>query len=143
MFIPGEPEPESPRIKALVALDLTDASHGNGLGVGLADFTTQRLVNKINFPIMAKNVFTSGFLERGKIPLTYENDEAAIEAAIDHVFRANPDDRDNARIIRIRSTLDLEDVQVSSNLLPEIQNNPDFISATPPQNLNFMNGVLF
>ena len=143
MRIPGEAEPETPRIKALVVLDVTEASHGNALGVGLADFTTRRLVDKIDFPIMTKNVFTSGFPARGYIPLVYDSDEEAIEAAIDHVFRAHPEQRETVRLLRIRSTLDLEAIQVTANLLDEIRARDDFIDATPPQPLAFSDGILF
>jgi hypothetical protein len=140
--IAGEPEPEAPRVKMLVVLDLTDSSHGNAAGVGLADFTTRRLVDKIDFPIYNKNVFTSGFLERGKLPMIYESDEAAIEAALDHVFRANPDTRDSARVIRIRSTLDLETIHVSLSLLDEVRTSPGFLDADEPHPLEFRDGFL-
>lgn len=131
----GAPEPESPRIKTIVALDLSEGSHGNALGVGLADFTTRRLLDKIDFKLTAKNVFTSGFLERGKIPLVSETDSEAIDAALTHVFRANPQDRINARVVRIRNTLELEQVWVSPNMLDEIKAKPDFVSADEPEAL--------
>lgn len=142
-FIKGEPEPESPRVKALVVLDLTEASHGNATGIGLADFTTQRLFDKIDLPLTTKNIYTSGFLERGRLPLVYATDEEAIETALDHVFRANPDERDNARVMRIASTLDLETVQVTSNLLDEIRAEPGFVDADEPRPLEFVDGSLF
>ncbi len=141
--IEGEPEPEAPRIRALVVLDLTDASHGNATGTGLADFTTRRLLDKIDFPTTSKNIFTSGFLARGRIPLIYETDEAAINAALDHVFRADPAARDAARIIRIRSTLDLEEIQVSASLLDEVRASDGFIETDAPCPLNFTDGDLF
>ncbi len=131
----GAAEPESPRIKAIVVLDLTESSHGNALGIGLADFTTRRLLDKIDFKLTAKNVFTSGFLERGKIPLVLETDAEAIDAALTHVFRANPQDRANARVVRIRNTLELEQVWVSSTLLDEIRADANFISADGPEML--------
>jgi hypothetical protein len=133
--IEGAPEPESPRVKAIVVLDLTDASHGNALGIGLADFTTRRLLDKIDFKLTAKNVFTSGFLERGKVPLVYETDAEAIDAALTHVCRANPQNRANARVVRIRNTLELEQVFVSPNLLDEIRADASFISVEKPQAL--------
>lgn len=141
--IEGEPEPEAPRIKAVVVLDLTEASHGNAVGTGLADFTTRRLLEKIDFPITTKNVFTSGFLQRGRLPLVYETDEAAIEAALDHVFRGNPDGRESARVIRIRSTLDLETIQVSPSLLDEVRASSGFLDADEPRPLDFEGGSLF
>ena len=66
----------------LLDIDLTDASHGNALGIGLADFTTRRLLDKIDFKLMTKNVYTSGFLERGKIPIVFDTDG---EASADEV----------------------------------------------------------
>lgn len=141
--IAGEPEPESPRVRALVVLDLTDASHGNATGIGLADFTTRRLLDRIDFPVFTKNVFTSGFPLRGHIPLVYETDEAAIEAALDHVFRANPQRRETARVMRIRSTLDLDTVQVSPALLDEVRASAGFIEADELRPLEFTDGHLF
>jgi hypothetical protein len=135
LCIEGAPEPASPRVKAIVVLDLTDASHGNALGIGLADFTTRRLLDKIDFKLTAKNVFTSGFLERGKVPLVYETDAEAIDAALTHVFRANPQSRANARVVRIRNTLELEQVFVSPNLLDEIRADASFISVEKPEPL--------
>ncbi len=141
--IAGEPEPDAPRVQALVVLDLTEASHGNATGVGLADFTTRRLLDKIDFPIFTKNIFTSGFLERGRLPLVYETDEAAIEAALDHVFRPNPQGRETARVMRIRSTLDLEEVYVSPALLEDVRASDGFIDAGEAEMLEFRDGMLF
>ena len=141
--IAGEPEPESPRIKMIVVLDVTEASHGNALGTGLADLTVRRLVDKADFAQITKNVFTSGFLERGKIPLIYETDEAAISAAIEHVFRADPDAAANVRLMRIRDTLSLEEVWVSPNLLDEVKASFGFVRADPPEPLPFHDGHLF
>jgi hypothetical protein len=143
MRIPGEAEPETPRVKALVVLDLSEASHGNATGLGLADFTTRRLLDKIDFPIMTMNIYTSGFLERGYIPLVFDSDEAAIEAAIDHVFRARPQDRDQVRIVRIASTLDLDQIQVTANLLDEIRARETLLSESEPEALPFVAGNLF
>src|SRR5207248_7101225 len=52
MFVPGVPEEESPRITTVVVLDLTEESHGNALGIGLADFTTERVVAAIDSQAM-------------------------------------------------------------------------------------------
>ena len=142
-FIEGEPEPESPQVKALVVLDLTDASHGNATGVGLADFTTQRLLDKIDFPLTVKNIYTSGFLQRGRLPLVYPTDEEAIEMALNHAFRANPQDRLTARVMRIASTLDLETVQVTENMLDDVRRDPGFVDAGEPEVLDFRDGTLF
>ena len=69
MKIEGTPEPESPRIKAIVVTDLTDASHGNACGIGLADVTTRRLVDKVNWDVTYANGVTSGFYSHVALPI--------------------------------------------------------------------------
>ena len=113
----GEPEwPEAPRISSLVVLDLTDASHGNALGVGLADFTTKRLVNKIDWGVTRANILTSGNLERGKLPLVYDTDQEALEAA---AFRERARPLEALRVVCLRDTLHLRYLLVSAALLKE------------------------
>jgi hypothetical protein len=119
----GEDEwPEAPYIRSLVVLDVTPASHGNALGVGLADFTTQRLVDQIDWPALRANILTSGNMERGKIPLPYETDRGAIEAA---AFRERAIACEALRIVAIRDTLHLEHLLVSEALLPEVRAHSD------------------
>jgi hypothetical protein len=118
--IAGEPEPLSPRISAIVALRLTEASHGNALGIGLADFTTTHLVQKINYAAMARNVVTTGNLERGRVPLAFATDQEAIVSAVKHVFRRRPEDVSRARILRISHTLELDQGWASESLAPEL-----------------------
>ena len=135
--IDGYPEPDSPRIKAIVILDLTDASHGNATGIGFADFTTQRLLQKIDFDLTVTNIVTSNFLRRGFIPLVYPTAAEAVEAAIVHVLRGRSGGHDTARVVRIQDTLTLDRVQVSPNLLDEIRANDDFIHAGEPMPIKF------
>lgn len=80
--IPGVEEFPSPRIKYIIAGDLDDSSQGNALGVGLADLTTQRLFNKIDFAKTNENVITSSFLRRGMIPIVLDNDRQALDTAL-------------------------------------------------------------
>ena len=112
--IDGEPEPGSPRIKAIVVSDLTPETHGNACGVGLADVVTRRLADKIDFKTTYTNIITSGFLERGKLPVVAETDEHALEIALRAAGCREPE---NARVIRIRDTLHLSDILVSAPVL--------------------------
>lgn len=121
MRIQGTPEPESPRIKYVIAGDLSDESHGNALGIGLADLTTSRLMDKINRRIMNENVITSTFLHRAAIPIVLDNDRAAIEAAL----RANWNvPIEQVRLARIYSTLHLEHLYVSEAVYETIRSLP-------------------
>ena len=131
----GEPEwPEAPDIRSLVVLDVTPTSHGNALGMGLADFTTQRLVDQIHWPSVRANILTSGNMERGKIPLPYETDRAAIEAAS---FRERSTPTGELRVVAIRDTLHLEYLLVSEALLSEVQRQEDLAIVGEPQPMPF------
>jgi hypothetical protein len=114
--IPGVEEPESPRVKYLIVSDVSEPAHGNALGVGLADLTTRRLFEKINYEAMNQNVLTSTFLERAKIPMVLESDHEALEAAMRCNWGVEPED---TRFVRIPNTLHLRYLYLSENLLEE------------------------
>lgn len=113
----GVEEPVSPRIKYIVASNVSEESHGNALGIGLADLTTRRLFNQVNHQKMNENVITSTFLSRAAIPIVLENDREAIAAASRANWGVEPE---QMRFIRIPNTLHLEYLYVSETLLPEI-----------------------
>jgi hypothetical protein len=112
----GVEEPESPRAKYLIVSDVSEASHGNALGVGLADFTTQRLFEKIDYEAMNQNVLTSTFPERAKIPMVLSSDREALEAAIRCNWGVEPED---TRFVRIPNTLHLRYAYLSENLVDD------------------------
>jgi hypothetical protein len=130
----GEREPESPRIKYVIVGDLTEASHGNALGVGLADIATERLLARIDYPATYENVLTSTFLERAKVPLIRPHARAAIEAAVRCNWGVAPED---TRLMRIPNTLHLDLVHVSEPLLPEVLERGDAEVVGDPFPLRF------
>jgi hypothetical protein len=121
MRILGEEEPQSPKIKYIVASDLSEASHGNALGIGLADLTTKRLFEKIDFAVMNENVITSSFLHRAMIPIVIDNDKGALQVALRSNWGVDPL---QARIVRIPNTLHLKHAYISEALLPEVRQLP-------------------
>ena len=100
----------------LAVLDITDCSHGNACGMGLADLTTGRLFQKIDFAVTYANILTSTATLSGKIPLIMANDRLAIQGA---VKTCNAQDMNRVRMVRIPDTLHLEEIQVSEALLEE------------------------
>jgi hypothetical protein len=116
--IPGQPEPDSPRIRMIFVRDLSAGAHGNALGIGLADVTTRRLFEKIDLRATYENVVTTTFLERGKIPILADNDRQGMEIALRSCGRARPAE---ARIIRVRNTLRLDELLVSPAVLKDVQ----------------------
>jgi hypothetical protein len=117
----GQPEPEKPKIRSIMVSDLTDESHGNAIGIGLADVITRKLYEKINFETTNKNVVTSSFLERGKIPFIAESDYEAMQLALRNcgVVKYGTE-----RIIRIKDTLHLSELYISDVILHELKDNP-------------------
>lgn len=142
-MIEGEPEPETPNIKRIIILDLTPASHGNATAYGLADFMSQRLFDKIDFPITIKNIFTSGFLERGRMPMVFGTDQDTIQNAIFDAYRGNMDQHENARVVRIKNTMELEQLWVSPNIADELRSADHITIGEQPTELAFTEGQLF
>jgi hypothetical protein len=118
MRILGEEEPASPRIKYIIASDLSEPSHGNALGIGLADLTTRRFFDKIDMKAMNENVITSSFIQRGMIPMVIDNDLEAVRVALRCNWGVEPA---KARIVRIPNTLQLRYAYVSEALVPELK----------------------
>lgn len=114
----GERDPTAPHIGAMIVCDLTDQSHGNAIGVGLADVITRRLYDKIERGATYANVITSSFLERGKIPVAVASDREAFEVALRGCGQVS---NGGERIIRILDTLHLEDIYVSPAVLDELR----------------------
>ena len=122
--INGIPEPEKPTVKRIALLDLSEESHGNAAGVGLADFVTQKLVNKIDREATYLNCLTSTFVTRAAIPMYFNTEEKLLEAALFSLSAIPPD---KLRIVIIRNTLFLTDCFVSEALLPELSLKPRMI----------------
>ncbi|PKN64210.1 MAG: DUF2088 domain-containing protein [Deltaproteobacteria bacterium HGW-Deltaproteobacteria-15] len=115
MFI-GEKEPERPRITRIVVLDLTEATHGNGVGIGLADYTTRRLVEKLDLSVTATNAITAMTPEKGRIPLAMATDQEAVNAAFQTIGAVQPEE---AKVVHIRNTLELGEMEISRALMKE------------------------
>jgi hypothetical protein len=114
----GVEEPKKPSIKYVIASNLSEASHGNALGIGLADLTTKRLFEKIDLKTMNENVVTSTFLARANIPIVLDNDQEALKAAL----RANWGVAlEEARIVRIPNTLHIGELFVSEVIFNELK----------------------
>jgi hypothetical protein len=100
----------TPRVARIFVRDLTPASNGNGIGIGLADFTTARLVKALNLQYTYMNGLTSLGILPAKIPIYFENDREGIQASLASLAAADPGD---LRVVRIADTLNLERFQAS------------------------------
>jgi len=135
--IHGHPEPAGPTIKAILVTDLSDESHGNATGVGLADVITKKLLDKIDYHVTYTNIVTSSFLERGKLPVVADTDLKAFEIACRSCGYIKPGEE---RIIRAKDTLHLDELYVSKRILREIQEKTDIEIVESDVDLMDLNG---
>lgn len=123
-----------PDVSKMVVLDLTPETEGNANGVGTADFTTKRLVNKADMEATYANGLTSTVCEPTKIATTLDNDELAIKAA---VKTCNILDYTTCRMVRIQNTLQLGEIEISETMLEEARRHPDIEILTDSYELRF------
>jgi hypothetical protein len=119
---PFEPFPADPKITWIVALDITEESYGNATGIGNADFTTRRLVDKIDMKATLINTITACAVGGAKIPATFDTDREAVETALDCIGLTTPE---TARVIRIKNTLMLGELDVSEAFAAEVARRSD------------------
>jgi Lactate racemase N-terminal domain len=118
-----------PRVTKQVVLDLTDETDGNANGLGTADFTTLRAVQKMHLGRTYPNGLTSTVVGPVAIPMILPSDRLAFAAAVltcNAVGRA-------PRVVRIATTLRLDQFAVSEGLLDEVRAHPDLEVVAGPE----------
>jgi hypothetical protein len=108
------PGPDQPTMRLIFVRGLTDKTHGNAAGIGLADFTTTRLVQEMDYRATVINCLTAGYPEGANLPVHFASDREVIEAALAILGTRQPEE---ARVMRIRNTLELEVVEMSEPCL--------------------------
>ena len=130
--IRGRPSQDNPLIHKLAVLNLTPEAHGNGLGLGLADFMTAEAANSLDLYAMYMNSCTSTFTERVRLPIVLADEKEVLQAAAATCWRLNGGD---ARLCIIRSTLHLDQILVSPVLAEELGDKGEILDS--PQQLEF------
>ena len=126
--------PVKPKICQLFVRDLTSETEGNALGIGMANLTTKRLVNKINYVTMNMNAITSADSEAAKVPMAFACDAEAIEIALGMIGLVPPQE---ARVVRVKNTLHVTEMDVSKALLEEVRKNGRLSQVTQPATIAF------
>jgi len=123
MMIRGSAEFDRPRITNIAVLDVSDASHGNAVGLGLADFVPFRILEKLDLRSMYINAMTAGLggPQRGQVPMAMPSDRSTVAAAILTCGRA---DLHQVSLVRMHNTLDLEHLLVSESLRDQVLADP-------------------
>jgi hypothetical protein len=130
----GLPGFEGPSIQKIMVVDLTKKTQGNACGIGLADVTTKRLVNKIDFNYLYANSITSTVLTPAKIPVAMNNDQEALVVALKTCNRITIP---KSKIVRIHNTLELGEVMVSEAVYEQVKDHPNIEVIEGPFQLSF------
>jgi hypothetical protein len=120
-WMPNESDSQGVSIGKIVVLDLSPETHGNAIGIGLADLTTTRVGDKIDRHQTYVNCLTQGSGETGKIPPTLPSDREAITTAIRICGPVPPS---KARVVRIKNTQELGLIWISETLAEEVKKDP-------------------
>jgi hypothetical protein len=123
LMIPRQPETfGGPDVAVITVLDITEETHGNSTGIGLANITTARVVNKTDWVAMYTNAITSGIfgMWRVSMPMTMADDRRALQVAM----RGCGQTPEAARMVLIRDTLTLDRLWVSPSLRAEVEAHP-------------------
>jgi hypothetical protein len=131
---PGDEPEDQPRMRFIFVRGLSAHTHGNAAGIGLADFTTTRLVRAMDYHATVLNCLTSGYPEAAKLPVHFASDREVIEAALAILGRRAPQE---ARILHIRNTLAVEELEVSEPCLDQAGRQTDFTVEGAPYELSF------
>ena len=126
----------------VVILDLSDETHGNAQGIGLAEVTTRRLFNKMKLEMTYPTGVTNTFLHLMKIPMIMDNDREALQLAL--CCCPDAEDQNNMKMIRIPNTAHIDVIEISEGMLPLAKANPNIEILSEPYELAFdENGNLF
>ena len=106
--------------RRLLIRGLSENSHHNACGLGLADITTRRCLNSVDWESTWVNLTTNTMIDGGKIPMYQNSDREAIRVAIRTCTKI---DYKSARVVRIKDTLSMSEFEVSESMLPEITAN--------------------
>jgi hypothetical protein len=138
---------DQPQMRLIYVRGLSERTHGNATGIGLADFTSVRLVKQMNYRATTINCLTAGYPEGAFLPVHLETDQAVLDAALAIIGTRSPEE---ARVLRIRNTLFLEEMEISEPCLAEPNRRTAFTVVGPAPspyvdgqgNLHALNGGL-
>jgi hypothetical protein len=125
---------EFPKVRRIAVRSLTEATHGNAYGIGMAEFCTARLVRQVDQQVTRTNGLTSGSVDAVMLPISFDTDRELLDAALPTIGMAEPR---NLKIVWIKNTLQLAEVECSAAYLDEAKRREDLEIASPLRELQF------
>lgn len=126
-------EGETPKVKRIALRGLTPESHGNAVGMGIAEFCRSSLLRKTDLAATRLNAITADHVSAAMAPLDYETDREMLNAALP----ASPEEKRRARLVWIADTLHLEELQCAEAFWEEAQGREDLEILSEPRDLLF------
>jgi hypothetical protein len=123
-----------PEVQKMVLMDLTEKTHGNATALGIADIITMKLYKKMDIASTYANLITATYLDGAAIPVIMNTEEDAVRLAVKTLRRVRPKD---ARIVRIKNTLELTHIEVSEPLLSLVEAHPQMKALEAPADIDF------
>jgi hypothetical protein len=127
-------ERDSVAVKTIFVRGLTEATHGNACGIGMAEFTNHRTIASIDKQITAINAITGGHVPAASQPVSLETDREVLEAAFPTIGLTAPE---RARVLHISNTLHLAELLASEACLPMIESRDDLELVDEPREMEF------
>ena len=121
-------------VKRIFVRGLTEATHGNATGIGIAEFTNTRTINQVDRKITAINCLTGGHPTAAMLPIAFDTDQGVIAAALPTLGLV---EATKAKVVHISNTLHLSEVLVSEAYLPELQQRSDLTILSGPTEMDF------
>jgi hypothetical protein len=128
------PWPDTPLVERVFLRDLSPLSYGNGIGVGMADAITDRLLEKISWEPTRVNALTASILPPLRVPMHFPTDRECLEKLAPTVGRF---DMKEVTYCRIRNTMELSRVVISENLLSAVNKDPAVEVVGEPMEMRF------
>lgn len=123
-----------PNMRLIFVRGLSEHTHGNAAGIGMADFTTTRLVKGMNYQATVINCLTAGYPVHANTPVHFDTDRQVLDAALAILGTRLPE---RARVMHIRNSLQLEQVEISEACLEELPKMTNFEIVAGPYAMTF------
>jgi len=127
-------EGERPRVRSIAIRGLTAETHGNAVGLGIAEFCRSQLLREMDVAATRLNAITAAHVSAAMPPLDYETDRELLDVALAGRGLA---DRSAARLLWIADTLALAEIECSAAYLAEARQREDLEILTPTRNMPF------
>ena len=123
---------EWPKVRTIFLRGLTEETHGNATGIGMAEFALTRAVDAMDVAITRRNCITGGSPTGAMIPLHYQTDKEVLEATLPEMgLTAVPD----TKVMWIHNTLEVSELECSVAYLNEARQSNEIEILSEPRPL--------